>query len=203
MNVDYEKLGKEIKESFSALLKQHIPQDFCEKAKQRELTKIMSIACGKFTEAECLSGYFSFCKNLKLYGIEIDEPLFNQAKERLLEKEGRKNIFLKKVDASEVDNYAEWLNDGLFNLIVLRHPEITFNTNVFMKIFAVCFGVLESGGLLLITTHLENEKKAVKYLLDMLGFKILAEIENANAASSEQDGKTVFADKFLFIASSG
>lgn len=202
MQIDYEKLGTEIRASFSELLKQHVPSDFCEKAKQRELTKIISVACGKFIEAECLSEYFSFCKNLKFYGIEINEPLLNQAKERLVVESGKKNVFLKIADASELDNYVEWINDGLFNLIVVRHPEITFNTNIFMKIFAVCFGLLEKGGLLLITTHLENEKKAVKYLLEMLGFKILVEIENTNAASSEQDGKTVYADKFLFIATS-
>ena len=132
MNTDPEKLGKQIQQSFSNLLKEHLPKTLLDKLKQNKTLKIISIACGKFIEAECLFDYFSpYEKLVKLYGLEIDEELLSSAKKRLLTDNKKDHIFLKSGDASKLENYEEWIKDGLFDLIIVRHPEITFNTDVF------------------------------------------------------------------------
>ena len=202
MNLEYEKLGKEIQNSFSALLKEHLPENLLEKVKENKSLKIISIACGKFIEAECLFDYFSpFEKLIKLYGIEIDEELLNSAKKRFLEGDKKNLVFLKCNDASKIENYEEWISDGLFDLIIIRHPEITFNTDIFMKIFSNCTKLLNKEGRIFITTHHENEKRALSYFLKILKLNTLTDIENKNAASLKKGEDLVFADKFLLITS--
>ena len=195
MNRDMEKLGEEIQSSFLTLLKTHLPNTLLEKVKNNKPLKIISIACGKFIEAECLYKYFSgYEKLIKLYGIEINKELCNSAKERLKGK-----AILKLADASVNENYTEWIQDGLFDLIIVRHPEITFNTEVFIKIFSNCQNLLNKDGYLLVTTHLDNEVRAVKPLLQLVKFNLITEAENQNAASQIKDGKPVFADKYLLL----
>ena len=202
MNKDLKNLGKQIQESFSGLLKEYLPKDFLEKVKQNKYLKIISVACGKFIEAECLFDYFfSYEKLIKLYGIELDEELLKSAKTRLLTDEKKELIFLKCEDASKPENYEEWIKGELFDLIIIRHPEITFNTDTFMKIFLNCKNFLSRNGYIFITTHHENEKRAVSFLLNSLGFHITVEAENSNAVSLEKGEDLVFADKFLLIAS--
>ena len=140
-------------------------------------------------------------KFLKLYGIEIDKELLNSAKKRLLTDDKKDSVFLKSGDASKLENYEEWITNDLFDLIIIRHPEITFNTNVFMKIFSTCSNLLNEDGYLLITTHYENEKRALNYLFKILKLNALTETENKNAVSLKKGEETVFADRFLLIAS--
>lgn len=200
MNTDLEQLGKQIRQSFSVLLKEYLPKNLSEKIKENKSVKIISIACGKFLEAECLFDYFSPHENLiRLYGIEIDKDLLDSAKKRLLSGDKKDLIFLKCDDATKFENYEEWIKDGLFDLIIVRHPEITFNTEAFMKIFANCKNLLLKDNCIFVTTHHENEKRAVNFLLKMQGFNILTESENKNAATSKKGEEVVFADKFLLI----
>jgi chemotaxis methyl-accepting protein methylase len=202
MDIEYEKLGKEIQNSFSSLLKEHLPKNLLDKLKENKTVKIISIACGKFIEAECLLNYFSpYEKHLKLYGLEIDEELLNSAQSKLLTNDKKDHIFLKAGDASKYENYEEWIKDGLFDLIIVRHPEITFNTDVFMKIFSNFNKLLDNNGYLFITTHYENEKTALSYLLKILKLNILADVENKNPASLKKGEDLVFADRFLLIGS--
>ncbi len=200
MNTDLEQLGKEIRQSFSALLKEHLPKNLLEKVKEKKTVKIISIACGRFIEAECLFDYFSpYEKFIKLYGIEIDKERLNFAEKRLLERDKKDFISLKCANALELTNYEEWIKDGLFDLFIVRHPEITFNTQVFMNIFSNCKNLLVRGGHILVTTHHENEKRAVTALFKMLNFNIVVEVENKKAASLKKGEELVFADKFLLI----
>lgn len=200
MNTEYEKLGKEIQNSFSNLLKSYLPKHLLDKA-EKKTVKIISIACGKFIEAECLFDYFSpYEKLIKLYGIEIDEKLLDLAKNRFLVTDKKDNIFLKSGDATKFKNYEEWIKDGLFDLIIVRHPEITFNTDVFMKIFSNFNKLLDKDGYIFITTHYENEKRALKFLFNSLKLNIICEMENINAASLKKGDEIVFADRFLLVA---
>ena len=202
MDIEYEKLGKQIQNSFSNLLKDYLPKNLSEKVKENKPLKIISIACGKFIVAECLFDYFSPYEGLiKLYGIEIDEELLGSAKKRLLTDDKKDFVPLKCADASKLENYEEWLKDGPFDLIIVRHPEITFNTDVFMKIFSNCNNLLDKSGYLFITTHHENEKRALSYLFKILKLSTLTDIENKNAASLKKGEDLVFADKFLLVAS--
>ncbi len=201
MSADLDKLGKQIQQSFSNLLENYLPKNLLEKVKENKTVKIISIACGKFIEAECLLNYFSPHEELvKLYGIEIDEELLSSAKNRLLTGDKKDNIFLKSGDASSPENYEEWVKDGLFDLIIVRHPEITFNTDVFMKIFSNFNKLLDKDGYVFITTHYENEKRALKLLFNILKFSTIHEIENVNAASLKKGDEVVFADRFLLVA---
>lgn len=202
MNIEYEKLGKEIQNSFLNLLKEYLPKNLLEKVKENKPVKIISIACGKFIEAECLFDYFSpYEKLIRLYGIEIDEELLSSAKNRLLKSDKKDQIFSKSGDASSPENYEEWIKDGLFDLIIVRHPEITFNTDVFMKIFSNCKNLLSKDGSIFVTTHHENEKIAIIFLFKILSFNVIVETENKNAASLKKGEDLVFADKFLLIGS--
>ena len=202
MNTDHEKLGKQIQQSFSNLLKEYLPKNLLDKAKENKSVKIISIACGKFIEAECLSNYFNSHEiSVKLYGIEIDEELLSSAKSRLLTDDKKDYIFLKSADASKPENYEEWVKDGLFDLIIVRHPEITFNTEIFMKIFSNSIKFLNKNGYLFITTHYENEKRALSYFFKILKLNTLVDIENKNAASLKKGEDLVFADKCLLIGS--
>jgi len=202
MNTELEKLGKQIQQSFSNLLKEHLPKNLLDKLKENKTVKIISIACGKFIEAECLLNYFSpYEKLVKLYGLEIDEELLSSAKNRLLTNDKKDHIFLKADDASKYGNYEEWIKDGLFDLIIVRHPEITFNTDIFMKIFSNFNKLLDKNGYLFITTHYENEKTALSYLFKILKLNILADVENKNPASLKKGEDLVFADRFLLIGS--
>ena len=202
MTQDLEQLGKQIQQSFSVLLNEYLPKTFLEKVRKGETLKIISIACGKFIEAECLLEYSSPNEKLvKLYGIEIDDELLNSAKERLLTDKNKDHIFLKSGDASKLENYEDWITDGLFDLIIVRHPEITFNTDIFMKIFSNFNKLLDKEGHVFITTHYENEKRALKFLFNILKLNTIHEIENVSAASLKKGDETVFADRFLLVAS--
>ncbi len=197
MNIDLEKLGVDIRNSFSLLLDSYLPKELLNK----DNLKIISVACGKFIDAECLISYFAkHKKKIRLYGIEIDESLINNAKERLLKDEKKDCIFLKQADATALENYEEWLLDGVFDLVIVRHPEITFNTQVFMKIFSLCAAILDKDRFMLVTTHHESERKATKLLFEMLKVNVLIDIENEKAVSIDKGSEKAFADKFLLIA---
>ncbi len=202
MESENKTLGINIQKSFSVLLKDYLPKNLLDKTRANKPIKIISIACGKFIEAECLLDYFSPNeKQIKLYGIEIDEELLNDATNRLLKNNGRDHIFLKAGDASNLENYKDWIKDSLFDLIIVRHPEITFNTDVFMKIFSNFNNLLNKNGYLFITTHYEDEKRALSYLFKILKLNSLVDIENKNPVSLKKGEDLVFADRFLLISS--
>lgn len=192
-------LINKIHESYSLLLENYLPKDLLEKVKQNKI-KILSIGCGKFRESKNLFEYFSANQgNIKLYGIEIDESLFNESKQDEFIKQKTDQIFLKLADASKTENYSEWLSDGLFDLIIVRHPEITFNTDIFMNIFSICKDLLSNSGYMFITTHFQNEKDALKLLFNILKYNVLIEVENIHSPSIEIDGKSQYSDKFLLV----
>lgn len=198
MNNDKNLVNK-IHESYSLLLESYLPKDLFEKSKQKKI-KILSVGCGKLREAKNLFEYFSSTlENIKLYGIEIDEKLFSELKQDDFVKQNPDRIFLKAGDASRIENYSEWISDGLFDLIIIRHPEITFNTDVFMNIFSICKDLLLDSGYMFITTHFQNEKDALKLLFNLLKYNVLIEVENIHSPSMEIDGKPQFSDKFLLI----
>lgn len=192
-------LVTKIHESYSLLLENYLPKDLLEKAKQNKV-KILSVGCGKLREAKNLFEYFSTSsKNIKLYGIEIDEKIFNESTQDEFIKQKTDQIFLKSADASQFENYNEWISDGLFDLIIVRHPEITFNTDIFMNIFSICKDLLSDSGYMFITTHFQNEKDALKLLFNILKYNVLIEAENIHSPSIEIDGKSQYSDKFLLI----
>lgn len=192
-------LVNKIHESYSLLLENYLPKDLLEKAKQNKI-KILSVGCGKFREAKNLFEYFSSSSgNIKLYGIEIDEKIFNESTQDEFIKQKPDQIFLKFADASKIENYSEWISDGLFDLIIVRHPEITFNTDIFMNIFSICRDLLLSSGYMFITTHFQNEKDILKLLFSILKYNVLIEEENIHSPSIEIDGKSQYSDKFLLV----
>lgn len=198
-NIDSENLVKQIQKSFLTLLNEYLPKDLKQKAKEQKPVKILSIGCGRFREAKCLLDYFHPNENMIcLFGIEISQELLDAAKDDPDIK--NKNIVLKIGDASVQENYKEWVNDSLFDLIIVRHPEITFNTDIFIKIFSLVPGLLLENGFFLVTTHYENEKESVKSLLKLLKYNLLTEIENKNPASAKKEKELLFADRFLIIA---
>ena len=202
MDQDNESLIQKIQESFSNLLNEHLPKDLIEKIKKNKSLKILSIGCGRLREAKCLFEYFSDCNNyLKLYGIDIDNEMLELAKGDPEITKRKNSIYLKLANASNKEGYEEWLKDGAFDLIILRHPEITFNTDPFIKIFSLCPGLLTKSGYLFITTHFENEKESIKLLLKLLKFNLLVEAENKNPASFKKAEELLFADKFVLVAS--
>lgn len=197
--MDDKNLINEIHKSYSFLLEEYLPKDLLEKSKNNTV-KILSIGCGKFRETKNFLEYFSSCKeNIKLYGIEIDKNLLDSASSDETIKENKNKISLKCADASKPDSYREWISDGQFDLIVVRHPEITFNTDIFMNIFSSCKDLLLDSGYMFITTHFENEKEALKLLFKLLKYNVLLEVENLNSPSREIDGKQHYSDKFLLI----
>ena len=201
MEIENNTLGIEIQNSFFNLLKEHFPKSLLQKAKEGNVIKIISIACGRFREAKSIFDYFSsFEKALELYGIEIDKEFLTFAENELKNK---KQVYLKAADASLMESYKDW---GEFDLIIVRHPEITFNTDIFIKIFANCKNILKKDGYLLITTHFENEKEAIIPLLKLLNFKLVSSVENKNAPIAKtvkSDSEVSYADKFLLIATGG
>lgn len=192
-------LVDEIQKSFLHLLIDYLPKNILEKAKNQRV-KIISVCCGRFREAQSLFDYFSLYPNkLDLYGIDIDKELISLAENEPAVKQNKSHVHLKLADASKVENYKEWLVDGLFDLVIIRHPEITFNKDIFVKIFSLSGSLL--GGYLLITTHYENEKELIKLLLKSLKFNLIVDVENQYSPHIEKDGKLMFADRFLLIGS--
>ncbi len=201
MDTNNKTLIDEINKSYSSLIENYFPKELLEKAKTKKI-KILSVGCGKFREAKNLFEYFSSHeKNLKLCGIEIDENLINSAKDDEFIKSKTEQISFKCADASNIENYKEWISDGLFDLIIVRHPEITFNTEIFMRIFSICGELLLDGGKIFITNHFENEKESLKLLFKLINYKIVIEEENEKSPSIEIDGKKQYSDKFLLIVS--
>jgi len=88
-------------------------------------------------------------------------------------------------------------------LIIVRHPEITFNTDPFIKIFSLCVNLLNKKGYLFATTHFENEKEMLKLLLKLCNFNVFVEAKNQLSPSMEINGKIRYADKYLLIANNG
>lgn len=201
MNFENQILAKDIQKSFLSLLNDYLPKDILDKARSGQTVKILSIACGRFREAKSICDYFSgHEKFIRLYGIEIDKELINLAKEEPVVKENKNIVFLKHADASNINSYNEWFSDGQFDLIIIRHPEITFNTNIFIKIFSLCAELLKDEGYLIVTTHFENEKEMLKLLFQLNKLKVFIEKENLLSPSTEIKGETRYADKFLLIA---
>lgn len=197
MNSENETLVKDIQKSFLNLLNNFLPKNLLGKPN----LKILSICCGRFREAKSIFDYFSDSKSyIRLYGIDNNEKLVSLAKEEPILKEKKDQIFLKLADATKIESYKEWLGDGQFDLLILRHPEITFNTKVFLDIFNLCDKFLSKEGYLLITTHFENEKEAIKLALKLLKFNVITEVENNNAPGIQVKGEKRFVDRFLLIA---
>jgi len=197
-----ETLVREIQKSFLNLLDENLPKSLIEKTKQDKVIKILSICCGRFREAKSIFDYFQaqFKNKLKLYGIDNDEELLKLAKEEEVIKNNRDFVFLKLADASAIENYKEWFKDGLFDLVIVRHPEITFNTEVFVKIFSICPILLTGSGYLFVTTHFENEKEVLKLLLQLNKFNLMVDIENKQSPMFKVKGEDRFFDKFLLLA---
>ena len=191
-----------IQQSFLNLLKNYLPKDLIETVKKNKSLKILSIGCGRLREAKCLFEYFSDCESfMRLYGIDLDSEMLGLAKNDPEIIKRKKSVYLKHANASEKENYAQWLKDGVFDLIILRHPEITFNTDPFIKIFSLCPGLLAKHGYLFITTHFENEKESIKLLLKLIKLNLLLEAEKKNAASFQKGQEQLFSDKFALVAS--
>ena len=199
-----QKLADDIQQSFLNLLNDHLPKDLLQKTKEKQTVKILSIACGRFREASSLFKYFSgYEEHIKLYGIDTSKELLDQAKEDLILIDKNKSTSLKLADASLLESYHEWLTNGLFNLIIIRHPEITFNTDIFIKIFSTCATLLEKNAYILITTHFENEKEALLLLLKMLKLKVVSCLLNDNAPIVKKENESLYADRFMILVSSG
>lgn len=195
-------LSTEIQKSFLNLLKNYLPKDLIETVKKNKSLKILSIGCGRLREAKCLFEYFSDCESfIRLFGIDLDNEMLALTKNDSEIIKRKNSVYLKHANASEKENYDEWLKDGVFDLIILRHPEITFNTDPFIKIFSLCSGLLAKHGYLFITTHFDNEKESIKLLLKLIKFNLLIEAENKNAASFKKGQEQLFADKFVLVAS--
>lgn len=202
MMPENETYAKNVQESFLQLLNNFLPKNLLQIAKQKDKIKIISIGCGRFREAKSIFDYFQgFEDKLNLFGIEMDNKLLELAKEEEIVKTNKSSVFLKLADASNFENYGEWIKNGRFDLIIVRHPEITFNTDVFIKVFSCCVNLLEKKGYLLITTHFENEKEALKLLLKLYKFNLLAEAENPKSPSMQKNGEILYADKFLLLVS--
>ena len=192
-------LATNIQKSFLDLLHQYLPKNLSEK---KEGLKILSIGCGRIREAKCLFEYFSNCSDqINFYGIDIVNEMLELAKSDPDIIKRKEQIHLKLGDASDKNIYTEWLDNGQFDLIILRHPEITFNTEPFIKIFTISKELLQTNGYLFITTHFENEKESIKLLLKLLKYDLLIEAENKSSASFKKGEDLVFADKFLLVAS--
>ena len=202
LNQENEKLVADIQKSFLSLLKEHLPKNLLNKVKDKQTIKILSIGCGRFREAKCLFEYFSGYENqIKLYGIEIQKDLLDLANQDPIIKEKSDSIFLKLDDATLPENYQEWLSNGKFDLLIVRHPEITFNTDIFIKIFSTCTNLLKKEGYILTTTHFENEKEAFIMLLKLVKFKLLTCVENKNSPVVKKANETLYSDRFLLISS--
>ena len=192
-------LVNEIQKSFIYLLKEYLPKELFTLAKENKKIKILSIGCGRFREAKSIFNYFDeYKKNINLYGIDNDKDLLEDAKKD--EMIIKNSVSIKLADASLIESYKEWTQDGLFDLVIVRHPEITFNTDVFIKIFSLIPGLLTKKGILFVTTHFENEKESLKLLLKLLKLNIMIDIENQLSPSLKKDKELLFADKFLIIS---
>lgn len=198
-----ENLVQDIQNSFLRLLSDYLPKDLLEKARSNKKIKILSICCGRFREAKSIFDYFLGHEEfIRLYGIDLSEELLELAKSDSFIKVRGNSIYLKKGDASKIESYQDWLKDGLFDLVIIRHPEITFNTDTFIKTFSLCDDLLTRNSYLIATTHFENEKESLKLLLKLLKFNILVEVENKLAPSVKKEGeKPSFADRFLIVVS--
>ena len=202
MNPENETYAINVQKHFLQLLNDHLPKDLLGKSKENKTVKILSIGCGRFREAKSIFDYFQGCEDtLNLFGIETDKERLDLAKEEEIIKKNKNTVSLKLADASNFENYADWLNNGRFDLIIIRHPEITFNTDVFIKIFSCCVNLLEKNSHLLITTHFGNEKEALKLLLKLYKFNLLAETENPKSPYMQKGEETLYADRFLLLAS--
>lgn len=202
MNIENETLVKNIQESFLGLLNDFLPRDLLEKTKSNQTVKILSIGCGRFREAKSIFDYFhNHEKNLRLFGIEINKEMFSLLQQDEFIKSKKGVIFLQNADATNLSGYIDWIKDSKFDLIILRHPEVTFNTDIVIKIFSICPMLLLQEGYFLFTTHFQDEKEALKQLLKLYKFKILIDKENEKPPSFKKEGETIFADRFLMIAS--
>lgn len=201
MNTENDILVSQIQSNFFNLLNDYLPRDLLSTISNLKAFKILSICCGRFREAKPLFEYFSNYKDkIRLFGIDLDPTLIELAQNESVIKENKGHVYLKIGDASLIENYEEWLKSGLFDLVIVRHPEITFNTDIFIKIFSLCPNLINKDGLLLITTHFENEKESLQILLKLINFKLLACVENKNAPSIKKNNKTHFVDKFLLLS---
>lgn len=201
MNDEHEQLVNKIQKSFLNLLKNYLPKEILEKAKKGNNVKIISIGCGRFREAKSIYDYFAHKENLiKLFGIEIDNTLLELAKNEPIIKKHKDSVILKLADATNIENYKDLIHDGFFDLIIVRHPEITFNSETFIKVFSFVTNIIAKNGYLFITTHFEDEKESLKLLLKLLRLDLVTDIENKDSPSFKKNGNLSHVDKYLLIA---
>lgn len=128
--------------------------------------KILSIGCGFAYEVPLLKKVLP--KKISLSGIDIKEPMIRMAK-----KDHPGETF----EAGDAINILPRLARG-FDLLLILHPEIVHNHDIFSDIFKISKNNLREGGILFVSLYAENEFNLCKELLDNLDYDLIVAEKN-------------------------
>lgn len=134
--------------------------------KPEQPLRILSLACGFAIEIPVLAELFAQ-RNLSFKGVDIDEAICADSRE-LAEDEGIANVDIIQGDATDVSWLQSALGEERFDLIILRHPDVTSKER--REIFATILektipAFIKAEGLVFISTYSSTElARATTYL---------------------------------------
>lgn len=149
-----------------------IPQVPKDKYRLRSQVRILDVACGEATNAAALHAYFGKAdygqkgSNVTYIGIDIDPIQIEAAHSIHLDRPDLKFVI---ADATKLSDRPEL--QGLFDIVVIRHPEFFNNgipNEVWLDIVKEAFSKLNRGGLLIITNYQCGEHATANRMMSYL-----------------------------------
>jgi len=208
-----EKIGEE-RRAFWKMLETFIPQL---EYSIPEKPKILDLGCGVCYEGLVLSAYFGGkpygynSENVLIVGIDIDKKEIERAKreyERLDTKTmkwvpmpnfkficGDARNLKELINADQ--DLKELVSDG-FDIVVVRHPNIAENSQIWEDILRKAYDLMKQDGLLIATSYIDFEHRMLESLLMKIGYEILINKENPYSIPTKY--KEVIRDNYVLFA---
>ncbi len=199
------KLGEE-RRLYWNMLATHLPPVTAYVPPVGRRTEIVNLACGEAHEALTLSMFFGGnnfgnpSDNVGITGVDIDRRSIATAQElyQFDNKAGEppRYRFLSG-DAASNEIVAEYPDE--VDVIVLRHPQIMTKPEMWGNMLKLAYSRLREGGLVIITTYLDEEQKIALDQANRLGGKVIVNKANPYATPVSDAVPSARFDKHVIV----
>ena len=176
-----EKVGERRRKFWNTLV--DVVQKSGYKVGRQRGARVLNLACGKCPESIVLSAffggnYFGFpSDDVELVGIDIKAEDIDEA--RSLAGTSPSNMKFVAGDATSLDTYEE--TQGKFDVVVIRHQNIANRNNgkeIWTKIFEQALSRLTDDGIIILTSHADEEHKMMIDAFRGLGGEVIVNQSN-------------------------
>ncbi len=199
------RLGEE-RRLYWNMLAAHLPVTTAYAPPVDRRTEIVNLACGEAHEALTLSMFFGGnnfgnpSDKVGITGVDIDKKSIATA-QRLYQfdnKAGEQPRYRFLVgDAASSEIVAEYPDE--VDVIVLRHPQIMTKPEMWESMLRLVYSRLREGGLVIITTYLDEEQKIALDQAKRLGGKVIINKANSYATPVSEAVPSARFDKHVIV----